>query len=329
MQAFPFAPEALWYQQQQVVMWTHAYVDSALALSESPHFLTPSTSPTRPVGLHGKCSDMGPHERQEVTHEELQEVMHEDAVNTTSVALGSSPGSKEDLQCCDNIMSAVMHFLNGDLFDGIDKDSDSDCDTAVRTLRRPVPDHRGTDDATALQHADRSDIFTEEVWRSLELFLRTNTALPGTVHDAALALRDEDLPHLRDLTTDEFEDVVCLAISQRHLLQYYRGSLRPARVARQLEMWDKKTRQAKDSRRSWSAAKAFAPSTRNAPANLGLDPQTSVPTPVRIADLVGPPGRMASVREDPVMRLARLMTQFPNGVPVSLARRHLQQYQHD
>lgn len=329
------APEALWHlQHQHVVMWAHAMcmerVDvggwSAPTFSVSSPLLTSSSSPNQnqnfamPPGLHQECSDGGTRE----PNQDLQA----GAADDKSVSFGSPVSSEEDRKFCDNITSAVRHFLSGDVVDSDDDDTDNDSDAGGRTLKKPVRSRQDADDSTSLLDSDVSDNFSDDVWRSLELFLRTITALPGTIHDAALALRAQDIPHLRDLTIGELEVVVRSAVGQRHVLKFYRGSLRPARVARQLETWDNKARQTKDTRRPTPVAtviEAPAPITQDAPTNLCLAPRIPAPTPVRIADLVGHPTHTVSMSEDPVACLARLMKQFPNGVPVTSARKHLQQ----
>lgn len=156
--------------------------------------------------------------------------------------------------------------------------------------------------------------YSQGVWEALTtLFRDESIALPGQPYQAALYLKQRNVPRLQALTVGELEHMVRLALGRR-LLCHHGDQLRPVRAAKGSD---------------------FRAQAQRAQTTLSVGMPSPAPSPSRTVHQVAPAlathgqqsGAADSVQpdQDDLTRvLAKLMQQFPDGMPLSKMKQHVQ-----
>mmetsp|Transcript_12282 Transcript_12282/g.37932 ORF Transcript_12282/g.37932 Transcript_12282/m.37932 type:complete len:320 (-) Transcript_12282:111-1070(-) len=147
--------------------------------------------------------------------------------------------------------------------------------------------------------------YSEDVWEAFTAFLRDDgVSLPSQPYQAALELRQRNLPHLQKLALGELEHIVRLGLGRRHLLSHHGDVLRPGRVVRSLA-----------TARPRTDAQARPTCEAIKPRGAGTIVTTEGAAPGDITD-----------RDDLTVVLLQLMQKFPDGVSLSLMKHHVQSH---
>jgi len=163
--------------------------------------------------------------------------------------------------------------------------------------------------------------YSGECWEALTSFLLDdNISLPSQPYQAALELRQMNLPHLQGLALGEMEHMVRLAMGRRNgLLAFHGDSLKPARVVRALEAREKQQRAKVDME---DAAKMKGKTTGPIGASSKVDMPKVPPPPDPTLESTGE----IIDKDDLAVVLLQLMARFPEGVSLSNMKQHVQSH---
>lgn len=152
--------------------------------------------------------------------------------------------------------------------------------------------------------------YSPEAWEALTTFLSDDhVSLPSNPYQAAMDLRQLNLPHLQNLALGEIEHMVRLSMGKRRLLTFHGDNLKPARAVRHMDAREKLARLKAEA----EEAKISRGTKGNSAAIKG-----DVAHPYQEGEITD--------RDDLAVVLLQLMQRFPDGVSLSLMKQHVQSH---
>jgi len=160
-----------------------------------------------------------------------------------------------------------------------------------------------------------------DAWEALTKFLSDdNVILPSQPYQAAVELRQLNLPHLQNFALGEVEHMVRLCLGKRRLLSFHGDSLKPTRVVQKIDLRDKQHNLAQgdvDDFRS-KHGKGGPITTKPETVQHSTDTMPPYMAPTLLGEITD--------KDELSAVLLQLMGRFPDGVSLSLMKQHVQSF---